>query len=62
MHGDKFVKLSAIEKMAKPMKAIHEEMVSDEAEDAAEHECPKCGHMWSETESEDGEDTESEEY
>ena len=58
MHADKFVKLSAIEKMAKPMEAIHEEMEDDTVEMT---ECPKCGHQWSSNE--DAEDVEeNEEY
>lgn len=55
MHGDKFIKLSAVEKMAKPMEEIHEEMEYDETE---EYECPKCGHKWSEEESEEDENEE----
>lgn len=53
MKSDKFVKLSAIEEMAKPMKALHEEMGDEE------YECPKCGYKMSEDESEKTEDEES---
>lgn len=50
----KFVKLDAIEKMAKPMEAFHEgeeSEVENESEDMCE--CPKCGNMHSTSEDED---------
>lgn len=50
MKSEKFVKLSAIEEMAKPMKAVHEEMADEEYEESEEYECPKCGHKMSEDE------------
>lgn len=55
MKSEKFVKLSAIEEMAKPMKALHEEMGDEEYEESEEYECPKCGHKMSEDESEEDE-------
>lgn len=58
MKSEKYVKLSAIEAMAMPMKAIHEKMGDEEYEESEEYECPKCGHKWSENESEE----ESEDY
>jgi hypothetical protein len=56
---DKFVKLSAIEQMAKPMAAFHKgekpEMEMEESEDMCV--CPKCGHEYEHSsESEDYED------
>jgi uncharacterized CHY-type Zn-finger protein len=51
---EKFVKLSAIEKMAMPMGEIHEKMGDDEYDDS--HTCPKCGHEWSNDDSEDNEE------
>lgn len=57
MKFDKFVKLSAIEKMAKPMKELHEDDEINEESDkesskeyneTKEYTCPKCKHEWSE--------------
>lgn len=46
MKDEEFVKLSAIEAMAKPMSAFHngeEEYAEDEEESEDMVECPKCG-------------------
>lgn len=45
MKDEEFVKLSAIEAMAKPMSAFHGEDESYEEEDESEGmvECPECG-------------------
>lgn len=43
---DKFVKLDAIEKMAKPMSAFHGGAKPSMEEDAEMCECPKCGHTF----------------
>ena len=53
MKDEKFVKLSAIEEMAQPMKKIHEDM----GDGSEEYTCPKCGHEWSDDE-DDGEEDE----
>ena len=47
MNQDKFVKLSAIERIAKSMDDIHGKNNESEKEDESEGyevECPKCGH------------------
>jgi hypothetical protein len=59
--NDKFVKLSAIEQMAKPMAAFHgkgEEIEVELPEDDEMCVCPKCGHKFEHGSEED----ESEEY
>jgi|LakMenE18May11ns_1017448.scaffolds.fasta_scaffold9373497_2 hypothetical protein len=57
MDKNKYVKLSAIERIAKPMSAFHEqdEEMDEEYEDTESEEsyesdemieCPKCGHSY----------------
>lgn len=45
MKNEKYVKLSAIERMAEPMEALHEEGEYDEMEsnEHVECKCPCCG-------------------
>jgi adenine-specific DNA methylase len=54
MGNDKYVKLSAIERLAKPMAAFHggdepDEEYDSEVEEYSDDkmvECPKCGHSY----------------
>ena len=43
---DKFVKLDAIEQMAKPMSEFHGKSKPSMEEDVDMCECPKCGHTF----------------
>lgn len=57
---DKFVKLKAIEEMAKPMSAFHDGDEPETKEETSEDmcECPHCGNMHSMPENESEEDEE----
>jgi len=62
---EKFVKLDAIAKMAKPMSAFHgvAEKEMTEEEDMEMCECPKCGHRFAMVSPEvESEEEEYEEY
>ena len=56
---DKFVKLDAIKRIAKPMAEFHKGEES-EMESEEEYVCPKCGHSC--VESDEMEESEDEEY
>ena len=67
---DRYIKLDAIARIAKPMKALHEKEVSsseDDKEEMGKHakcECPCCGapcEACNEAEEEDSEEYEDEE-